>query len=230
MLKILATLEQAAEQFSSKTAVMCHDAHCSYTQLVEDARSCAAALEQLSIPKGALVGIVQPNGIEYLISYFGLLYAGLKPVLIDVQFAQADLAYLHSVGIDFFLTKQEAKFPLEVQQKFILEEWQLMLNQIQAHDKVAFSPQEKTVLCRLTSGSTGHPKCLEFTDDAVVAAAKNWAEGTGLIQNDQVLCLAVLSNGLAFNTSLLACILSGATLHLWKGYCLLYTSPSPRDH
>lgn len=51
----------------------------------------------------------------------------------------------------------------------------------------------------------------------MLAAARNWAAGTGLSAEDRIACLAALSNGLAFNTSLLAAFLPGASLHLSRG-------------
>jgi long-chain acyl-CoA synthetase len=74
-----------------------------------------------------------------------------------------------------------------------------------------------TEVCRFTSGSTGFPNCIEFSGDAVLQAASNWASGTGLGGDDRVLCWAGLSNGLAFNTSLLAVFLTGASVHLATG-------------
>jgi acyl-coenzyme A synthetase/AMP-(fatty) acid ligase len=83
--------------------------------------------------------------------------------------------------------------------------------------EAAFRPRPATQVCRFTSGTTGRPKCLEFSGDAVVSAARNWVLGTGMSAGDRTLCLAALSNGLAFNTSLLSTFLAGGELHFLKG-------------
>jgi acyl-CoA synthetase (AMP-forming)/AMP-acid ligase II len=74
-----------------------------------------------------------------------------------------------------------------------------------------------TEVCRFTSGSTGQPNCLEFSGSAVHNAALGWREASGNAADDRVLCFAGLSNGLAFNTSLLAVFLSGGSLWLTSG-------------
>ena len=86
-----------------------------------------------------------------------------------------------------------------------------------APGETPFAPRPATQVCRFTSGTTGRPKCLEFSGDAVVSAARNWVLGTGMTGEDRTLCLAALSNGLAFNTSLLSTFLAGGELHFLKG-------------
>lgn len=70
---------------------------------------------------------------------------------------------------------------------------------------------------RFTSGTTGMPRCLGFTQQAAVNAAQAWRRSAELTSRDVVLCLATLNNGLAFNTSLMSVFLSGATLVLHAG-------------
>ncbi|MDG4794548.1 class I adenylate-forming enzyme family protein [Micromonospora sp. WMMD1082] len=70
---------------------------------------------------------------------------------------------------------------------------------------------------RFTSGTTGLPRSLGFTQRASVTAARSWAAASGLTEDDVVLCLATLNNGLAFNTSLLSVFDAGGTLALHPG-------------
>ena len=70
---------------------------------------------------------------------------------------------------------------------------------------------------RFTSGTTGLPRSLGFTETAAVNAADGWRRGAGLTTDDVVLCLATLNNGLAFNTSMLSVFSAGATLVLHAG-------------
>jgi acyl-CoA synthetase (AMP-forming)/AMP-acid ligase II len=73
-------------------------------------------------------------------------------------------------------------------------------------------PAPDTALCRLSSGSTKTPACVEFSTTAVVNAASAWAAAAGLSGQDKILCFAGLYNGLAFNTSLIPGMMSGASL------------------
>ena len=70
---------------------------------------------------------------------------------------------------------------------------------------------------RFSSGSTGAPRCLLFTEEAFVRAATTWGAAARYGPEDRVLCFATLNNGLAFNASLLSVLAAGATLHLFGG-------------
>src|SRR5919201_6147348 len=77
-----------------------------------------------------------------------------------------------------------------------------------------------TTFGRFTSGTTGMPRCLAFTDRAALGAAAAWAQAARISSSDRVLCIATLSNGLAFNTSLFTTLLTGATLAFHPGRLL----------
>jgi acyl-coenzyme A synthetase/AMP-(fatty) acid ligase len=74
-----------------------------------------------------------------------------------------------------------------------------------------------TAFVRFSSGSTGTPRALEFSASTALAAAQTWQSAAAISEQDRILCLATLNNGLAFNTSLLSAFLAGATLHLHAG-------------
>lgn len=74
-----------------------------------------------------------------------------------------------------------------------------------------------TELGRLTSGSTRAPACIEFSAAAVLAAARTWAGASASTSADLSLCFAGLYNGLAFNTTLMPSLLTGASLVLPGG-------------
>ncbi len=77
------------------------------------------------------------------------------------------------------------------------------------NDRIAFG--------RFTSGTTGTARCLGFSQDALIAAARSWSAATGYGPGDRVLCLATLNNGLAFNAALFPVLLSGARLVFHRG-------------
>jgi acyl-CoA synthetase (AMP-forming)/AMP-acid ligase II len=143
------------------------------------------------------IGIQAPNSTEYVIRYLAVLRAGHVPFLIDAALGPVEL-------------------------RRIVED--CSLDGLYQDDMVVLSPDGRrhellpdTEVCRFSSGSTGHPNCIEFTGAAVHAAARNWVAGTRLTGEDRIACFAALSNGLAFNTSLLATFLVGGALHLGHG-------------
>lgn len=77
--------------------------------------------------------------------------------------------------------------------------------------------KKDTAFGRFTSGTTGFSRCLQFSNQAALAAAASWREAAGLSTDDRILCLATLNNGLAFNTSLLSILLCGGLLAFHRG-------------
>ncbi|MGA5691420.1 class I adenylate-forming enzyme family protein [Cytobacillus pseudoceanisediminis] len=147
------------------------------------------------------VGIYMPNSPEYLFTYYGLIKMGCIPMLIDHTFTDEELKRLCiQYGIDTVVSWHEKRITLR----------RMSLPSEKSYPKF---PSE-IATCRFTSGTTGVPKCLMFTDDAILNAAKNWGISINISKQDKVLCTALFNNGLAFNTSLLTTFLNGATLYL----------------
>lgn len=144
------------------------------------------------------IGIQRTNSVGYVATYLAVLRAGHVPFLADAAFGQLEIDRI----------RQDCSLDLLVQDDSSTRF---------ADEGRRFELLETTEVCRFSSGSTGRPNCLEFSGDAVLAAARNWVAGTGLTADDRIACFAALSNGLAFNTSLLATFLAGAQLYLGSG-------------
>lgn len=162
------------------------------------------------------LGFCLKNRPEYVVLYLGALAAGLRPFLLDESLTSGEIAAIrHDCGLDGLLVERQREqslklpgggAPIEVARDALL----LPLSRLAP---APFTLRSDTEVCRFTSGTTGRPKCIEFAGRAVLSAARNWVQGTGMGAEDRTLCLAALSNGLAFNTSLLATFLAGGELH-----------------
>jgi acyl-CoA synthetase (AMP-forming)/AMP-acid ligase II len=166
------------------------------------------------------VGFCLGNRPEYVVLYFAALYAGHLPLLLDANFNTGEIESIRGdCGLDA-LVIESAKaegFAMSGAAEPVAFADGVVLLPLARPGATPFAPRPATQVCRFTSGSTGRPKCLEFSGDAVVSAARNWVLGTGMTGADRTLCLAALSNGLAFNTSLLSTFLAGGELHFLKG-------------
>jgi acyl-CoA synthetase (AMP-forming)/AMP-acid ligase II len=166
------------------------------------------------------VGFCLGNGVEYVTLYLGTLFAGGLPLLLDANFNTGEIAAIRGdCGLDALVVERARAEQLDLPARgeplgFAGEVVVLPLARAAAP---SFQPRPSTQVCRFTSGSTGRPKCLEFSGEAVVLAARNWVLGTAMSGDDRTLCLAALSNGLAFNTSLLSTFLAGGELHFLAG-------------
>jgi acyl-coenzyme A synthetase/AMP-(fatty) acid ligase len=166
------------------------------------------------------VGFSLGNRPEYVLLYFAVLAAGDLPLLLDASFNTGEIAAIRAdCGLDALVTepKRVETLGLPGTAESVPFAADVVLLPLGRAGEPAFRPRPDTEVCRFTSGTTGRPKCLEFSGHAVVSAARNWVLGTGMTGDDRTLCLAALSNGLAFNTSLLATFLAGGELHFLNG-------------
>jgi acyl-coenzyme A synthetase/AMP-(fatty) acid ligase len=193
-----------------------------YDQLGERIQDAAGWLRaRLAGGEGARhVGFCLGNRPEYVVLYFATLYAGFLPFLLDASFNTGEIeAIRDDCGLDALVIERAKVESLALSGKRdpIPFEDSIVVLPLARTGASPFQPRPATQICRFTSGTTGRPKCLEFSGHAVVLAARNWVLGTGMTSADRTLCLAALSNGLAFNTSLLSTFLAGGELHFLKG-------------
>ncbi len=190
----------------------------SYAELSKRIEAAASLLAGI-LGTPSHVGFCLANRPEYVVLYFAALHAGHLPLLLDANFNHGEIAAIRSdCGLDALVLEPENAARLELPGKADPVPYSdaVVLLPLSAGPP-RFARRPSTEVCRFTSGTTGRPKCLEFSGPAVVSAARNWVAGTGMSGDDRTLCLAALSNGLAFNTSLLATFLAGAELHFTAG-------------
>ena len=214
-------MSDALARHAGRTAIVGAE-RLSYDELGERIDAAARALRDLLGDAGERpwhLGFCLGNRAEYVILYFAALHAGGLPLLLDASFNTGEIDAIRAdCGLDALAVERSKAAGLAVPGKgepvaFGDGVSLLPLEPVEPR----FRPRPDTEVCRFTSGTTGRPKCLEFSGHAVVSAARNWVLGTGMTGDDRTLCLAALSNGLAFNTSLLSTFLAGGELHFLKG-------------
>ncbi|MFJ8693999.1 class I adenylate-forming enzyme family protein [Streptomyces roseolilacinus] len=204
-----------------RVAVTDADGSLGYAALADRARAAADTLARHEVRGERLrVGLYAANSTDYVVGYLAALFAGAVPFLADSAFGPFELSRIaEDCGLDLLVHAPGADV------RAVVDEASadaggigaLRVSRVRRYDAPRPRLLDDTEVCRFTSGSTGRPNCIEFSGAAVSAAAANWAKGTGLTAEDRIACFAALSNGLAFNTSLLAAFLPGASLHLSQG-------------
>jgi acyl-CoA synthetase (AMP-forming)/AMP-acid ligase II len=191
----------------------------SYAELDERIET-AAGLLTATLGESSHLGFCLANRTEYVVLYFAALYAGHLPLLLDANFNHGEIEAIRAdCGLDALVVEAEKAARLEIPGKAapVPVSGDVVLLPLGSDAPPRYTRRPATEVCRFTSGTTGRPKCLEFSGHAVFSAARHWVAGTGMSAADRTLCLAALSNGLAFNTSLLATFLSGAEIHFAPG-------------
>lgn len=211
-------MSDALDRHAGRTALVGAEP-ISYRDLRARIEEAARALREI-LPGRRHVGFCLANRPEYVILYFAALEAGHLPLLLDASFNTGEIEAIRGdCGLDALVIEKPRAEGLDLPGKRdpTLFGDEVVLLPLLSPSEPAFQARPTTQVCRFTSGTTGRPKCLEFSGDAVVSAACNWVLGTGMSAEDRTLCLAALSNGLAFNTSLLSTFLAGGELHFLKG-------------
>lgn len=211
-------MSDALDRHAGRTAVVGAEP-ISYGGLRERIEAAALVLRE-TLPGSSHVGFCLANRPEYVILYLATLQAGHLPLLLDASFNTGEIEAIRSdCGLDGLVIERARTEAFEVPGKEDPVPFgdEVVLLPLVRQAEPSFRPRPATQVCRFTSGTTGRPKCLEFSGHAVVSAARNWVLGTGMTDEDRTLCLAALSNGLAFNTSLLSTFLAGGELHFLRG-------------
>lgn len=202
-----------------RTALVSELVSLSYGALGQRILSVAQTLRTF-LPAGARVGFCLSNRVEYVVQYAAVLESGGLPFLLDANFNVGEIQAISAdCALDALVVDHESVHALQlcgVCDPICFDEGVVVVL-LAGNVDPPYRPRSTTEVCRFTSGTTGRPKCLEFSGEAVHAAAVNWIEGTGMANGDRTLCLAALSNGLAFNTSLLSTLLVGGELHFLHG-------------
>jgi long-chain acyl-CoA synthetase len=207
-------MAEGLERHRGRTAVVGGFMALSYEELGRRIEEAAPLLA------GKHVGFCLANRPEYVILYFATLFAGSLPLLLDASFNHGEIEAIRGdCGLDALVMERAKAEALDVPGKGEPVPFgeDVVVQPLARITEPAFAPRPTTEACRFTSGTTGRPKCLEFSGHAVVSAARNWVLGTAMTADDRTLCLAALSNGLAFNTSFLSTFLAGGELHFLKG-------------
>lgn len=87
-------LRRSAKRFPSKPAIICGSQVMTYTALDSQANQLANALLTLGLEKGAKVGILCRNIIEYGVAFFGVARSGYVLTNVSVLYAPDELVYV----------------------------------------------------------------------------------------------------------------------------------------
>ena len=173
--------EVLSERDGRWEAVVTPTARLNYEELREKAKSAAGALQSLGIGRGDHVGILMPNGEQWLTLFYGAALIGAVTVPVNTRFKAAE--------IDFCLKQSGAKALFYIE-RFLNIDYGAMIREVKpalAFDvsrnalptkkmqSVTVAPDD-LLLIQFTSGSTAYPKGVMLTHDNMLRNA--WAAGT----------------------------------------------------
>ncbi|MBF6387605.1 acyl--CoA ligase [Nocardia farcinica] len=182
-----------------------------FAQLRADAERRAGLLDAVAPRGGSRFLLALPNHPDYLATLLAVWSRADLPVLADPSLSRAEIDTLvRGCGIDAVIAppgQTHAAVPLDEHTGATAT----------GHTGARPELAPDTELGRLTSGSTRAPACIEFSARAVLNAARTWSAAARLTPEDLSLCFAGVYNGLAFNTTVMPSLLTGASLALPGG-------------
>jgi fatty-acyl-CoA synthase len=167
------------EKDPSSEALVTLGKRLTYKELKQKSGQSAGALQALGIGKGDRVGILMPNGEQWLSLFYGAALIGAVTVPVNTRFKAAE--------IDFCLKQSGAKALFYVD-RFLNIDFGTMVREIGfglavevsnlgkgKYTPVKVQPDD-LLLIQFTSGTTAYPKGVMLTHDNMLRNA--WAAGT----------------------------------------------------
>ncbi|MEP3053197.1 AMP-binding protein [Ascidiaceihabitans sp.] len=159
-----------------------------WRDLCRQAHRVALAITAAGTAKGESVAVMQPNGREGVLAFFGAVYGGFRATMINlaaghdaISYAlthcDAKLALVHNTAVELFAeTKPDGLEALTVDRA---------VSGAKLHD---IGPQDHALLM-YTSGTTGRPKGVVHTHASLLAGGWTTAVAHALTAQDRALCV-----------------------------------------
>ena len=187
-------LEQA-EQRADAPALVADGTAVSYAQLAERSARCAGMLRARGVSAGDRVGVMLPNGPEFVALLFGAWRLGAVVVPLNVLLAEPEVDARVAVASTKVLIRDGEEL-----------EWGEPLRDVIACDSAA------PAVILFTSGTSGKPKGATLTHGSIRAASTNAAQALQLGAHDVVLGAAPFSHVLGLSTGIVSTLSSGGAI------------------
>ena len=208
---VVQALARHAEQRPEAIALQGADSSLSYTDLHARVRHLAGELEAANIK---MLGLLADNGIDWVVADLAALAAGIPCVPLPPFFSAQQLAHaMRNSGVDVVLSDQSGRM-----QELLGGQGQpvplqfagnLTALRLPGHDAVAALPP-RTAKITYTSGTTGQPKGVCLSREAMETVAQSLCQASAANENDRHLCLLPLSTLLENIGGIYVPLLAGA--------------------
>ena len=214
------TLREAARQFGERTALVHNGRQLTYAEFDRMTDELAAGLAKRGVRSGQLVGLVMPNGIEYVLAFTALARLDAVTTGLNPRYTAAERAKVLERAAPALLIVEPEKVSEIPSGVHVLEcPLGLPADELWAHvrlvgeaagvDSDDLSLPETVVF---TSGTTGLPKGALFTGRQIAAIAQFDTAGSWGTGGAQLIATGLPHIG--FMTKLAGYLQLGATLHI----------------
>lgn len=212
-------------EHADRLAVVDGEERISYSELAARAASLRRYLAALSVRQGDIVNVSLPNRWEFIAGFFAAADLGAVYMPFNPNWRAAELRWFAERFPPAVVLTETGPGQEWAQLAGLVEDGRLV-----AVDRLetALEPAEgwagrtrledEPALYLLTSGSTGRPKIVPRTHRMLVTGAKNVTPAIGIHPGQRFLCVVPFHHANGFANSMLAPLLSGATLVLMRRF------------
>jgi long-chain acyl-CoA synthetase len=207
-------LEKTCREYGSNIAIVFDHEQVTYQALWMRILGFAKELAAAGVHPQEYVGLLMENGVDFVVSYFGILATGATVIPLEIMAVPREL--------EFMLRHAHAKrliaSPLFKQTTDILQNAMPELTIIVASKTTATEYQIPSIdhtsvaVCIYTSGTTGNPKGALLTHRNLLANTDSCIKVIKSTRGDKFLCILPLYHSFAATVCMLTPLLSGATM------------------
>ena len=202
-LSLIAALNTAAENWSDNTAIIDGDSCYSFKEVKLASDKLAVGLLKKGICKGDRVALYCANGVDFAVSYVGIIKAGAVVVPINLLQKAIEIDYvLNNAGVKALIYHQSVEPTVnELSKDFLASnlsicindglektrDWLSLVDNGGDVPEVAINAEKDLAAILYTSGTTGKPKGAMLTHKNLVSNTKSvfkamkWREGEDVI-------------------------------------------------
>lgn len=204
-------LIRAASRCPDQEWVRTPDGSASRAAVLDRARHLAGGLREAGVKPGDRVVLAAPNSIDFLVGWFGAMFARAPVLAVNPRAAASELAAV-SAALEprLVMAADPGQLPVPATGLAALE-------QAAPAGPLPADPEEHVAYLQ-TSGSTGTPKFIIRTHLMYTLAAEAFPWWLGLVDRDVMLTTLPLAHGNAQLYSVLGSLGLGAQLALLPGF------------
>jgi acyl-coenzyme A synthetase/AMP-(fatty) acid ligase/rubrerythrin len=198
-----------ADHDDARVALVCGSEQLSRGDLREAVARAATKWRTRGVRRGDRVAIKLPDGIDWVIAYLGVIWAGGVAVGVNPRVpANEWLAILDAAGFVFILAETPDDTPeLWKTQVVSLDDWRRELSQAAPSEPEPMRPEDPLLWVH-SSGTSGHPKAVVHPHRIAREIERVGRERLGLTADDRIYA----SSKLFFSYPLANCIFTGLKL------------------
>jgi len=213
-------LEEAAQKYSERTALIYKDREWTYQKLHQIVLSCAAGLEVKGVKPGDRVAIFSKNCPEFIFSVFALAHLGATAVPINFLLNPEEVKFiLNDISARHLITHISQSDTVQAVRKIYTELkdiWVIGENFDSLYSAPIQTPPacktEDVMLILYTSGTTGRSKGAMLTHGNLISNAQASAAALDIRISDRFLLLLPMFHVFAWTANVLVPVCRGAVI------------------